>query len=242
MCGNAGFRSDADVGSNTQSCTKCGDGKFSTQGSLACGFCFAGKYSLAPPLPVGNFECQLCPRGQYITDTGQSNCIPCDPGYVNVREGARFCDACQSCSFVNTSGATACDECDVDTFCSDSGCVKCTPCGQDMTTETRGSLSCYRFGTCPLEKYTYVPPEDTSAPAPPTGPIDSSCADGNNIRGDGCSRETQLSVGGFVSMTCRAYWGVLTSTPRPLLMHVYSIQHHTTSQCRKDVMARFREV
>jgi len=105
------------------------------------------------------------------------------------------CIQCHPGLFVNTSGTTACDECDVDTFCSVSGCEKCTPCGQDMTTETRGSLSSYRFGTFPPEKYAYVPPEDTSAAAPPTGPIDSSCHNSNNIRGDGCSRENTVECG-----------------------------------------------
>lgn len=89
------------------------------------------------------FCCQICPAGTYVLkpcqrDHGQSECVPCEPGYFMKHSGSELsCFRCSQCRD-DQEEAAECSQtadreclCKQGTYCNSENCVeKCLPCSR----------------------------------------------------------------------------------------------------------------
>lgn len=102
-------------------CTKCGTGKFSTQGG-ACTPCQPGTYADI----TGLGACKPCPPGLHAPAPGSARCSPCPPGTAS---NATQCLPCAPGTFQDAPGQPACDPCPPGFFTPEPGSLACWPCG-----------------------------------------------------------------------------------------------------------------
>ena len=106
----AGYRGDTAF--NPSTCTVCGPGTFSLQGSDSCSQCEKGYFN---DLSAQN-ACSVCLRGTYSASTGSTQCEPCEKGKFGASTGLSECAWCDPVDdvpqYANTTGRSACTPCE----------------------------------------------------------------------------------------------------------------------------------
>ena len=128
-----------------QSCTLCGQGKFSTKvgqvNETTCDPCPRGSLSVAFGA-VDNTTCQPCPAGTYMPDQGATACLSC-PLRSASPPGAHSISQCRCAPGYWGANGLPCDPCPAGTFKIDYGtgpCVGCPPLSQAPPGSDRATL------------------------------------------------------------------------------------------------------
>jgi hypothetical protein len=91
-------------------CQACAMGMYKAgtfEWTTVCKACAAGKFSA-----LNGQSCQLCRRGQFQPDQGQSSCIACPAGQATNNLGQQHCIVCASGRFSRGVGSADCQHCE----------------------------------------------------------------------------------------------------------------------------------
>ncbi len=108
-CPSGKFNSNYGL-SNEYDCRECSTGSSSTQGSIECNPCDAGKYALV----MGSSECLWCPEGKYSSSNSTYLCSNC-PDNSQQNDNKTYCVCSENSYNERMDGLLDCKMCN-DTF------------------------------------------------------------------------------------------------------------------------------
>jgi len=129
-------------GTLQQTCLPCEIGTFSFAGAISCTTCPPGARCL------GNSNYELCPPGEYQSNTGQSTCNPCQPGTYATNSGSNTCSSCNAGTYQDENSATTCKACSAGQS-SNSNAISCFNCAAGSYSTAGGLCT-----PCPAGKFS----------------------------------------------------------------------------------------
>ena len=109
-------------------CNACAPGKYQTEfGQATCQMCVPGRTGHASEMI---YECDLCSPGRFMPDSNSnaSECLPCNPGEYQDKEGQTSCFMCVPGFFNDMTNAS----------------VECKACPRGWFSKFSGGSSCYK--------------------------------------------------------------------------------------------------
>ena len=145
--------------SQSDSCSPCSVGTYSSSGGSHCNDCAAGTFtnmseqSSCMSCDPGEFsssskasQCSVCPEGSWQPSKGSSCCTFCESGKFSTVSGATDSSACHACDAGKFSIRGSCIDCPAGTYTSAEGMYTCPLCEAGKYASAKGSSQCSECG------------------------------------------------------------------------------------------------